>query len=254
MLYVPPVVRDNALARVPLLVMHDGQNVFNASTAAFGVSWRAQPTLDRLVAQGSMQQVAVVAIYNTADRIDDYTYVFDPTVPGGGKADAYLDLIEQKVLPYLQDNVPFLLNVSERANVAMIGSSLGGLLACYAGYTRPQVYGRVGCMSSSFWWDSNNFNDSVVGVVTPPAPAVRPAVYVDSGDSDQNGCAPPQNCDDRLQTIAVHAHLARLGWTPGKDLFYYLQKGGVHNEASWAARFNEPLQALFPPTFLNPTR
>lgn len=103
-------------------------------------------------------------------------------------------------------------------------------------------------MSSSFWWDSANFNNTVVG--KQPLPDQSTVFYVDSGDSSQSGCAPPQNCDDRLQTINVRdvrdeqleasllqqfllQHLGQLGWTLNENLYYYLEKGGVHNEASW---------------------
>ena len=57
----------------PLLVMHDGQNVFNASTSFLGHSWRASQTIDKLIVEGNMEEIVVVAIYNTADRTDDYT-------------------------------------------------------------------------------------------------------------------------------------------------------------------------------------
>jgi predicted alpha/beta superfamily hydrolase len=31
------------------------------------------------------------------------------------------------------------------------GSSLGGLVSCYTGWTRSNVWSKAGCMSSSFW-------------------------------------------------------------------------------------------------------
>ena len=83
--------------------------------------------------------------------MDDYTYCYDPSEMAGGKADELLNLVEQELLPWAQANLP-VRDVSQPAHVGMLGSSLGGLLACYAGYTRPSVYGKLGCMSSSFWW------------------------------------------------------------------------------------------------------
>ncbi|RYE84066.1 MAG: hypothetical protein EOO65_02880, partial [Methanosarcinales archaeon] len=44
----------------------------------------------------------------------------------------------------------------------MLGSSLGGLLSCYAGWTRPDTYGFAGCMSSSFWWNNQDFNNTII--------------------------------------------------------------------------------------------
>jgi len=156
----------------------------------------------------------------------------------------YLDFIQRQVFPWIEQNLPVRSVPLQRSDVAMLGSSLGGLISCYAAYTRSAVYGRVGCMSSSFWWDLNNFNDTIVGSL--PLPRNDTVFYIDSGDSEQGGCMPPQNCDDRLQSIDARNHLEALGWQLNKTIFYYLGKGGVHNEASWAKRFWVPMVSLFP--------
>lgn len=41
-----------------VLVMHDGQNLFNVSTSSFGTAWMCQNTVDALVVQGSMSEVS----------------------------------------------------------------------------------------------------------------------------------------------------------------------------------------------------
>lgn len=241
--YVPPVVLENPYATTRVLIMHDGQNVFNDSTSFAGVSWQAASTIDALINAGAMQQIIVVGLYNTDARIDEYTYVADPTEMAGGQGDLYLDFIEHDVLPWIASNLP-VASVG-RADVGMLGSSLGGLISCYAGYTRSHVYGRVGCMSSSFWWDSDNFNNTIVG--SQPLPRADTVFYIDSGDMQQGGCAPPQDCDDRVESVDVREHLRKLGWRLNSTLFYYLQHGGVHNEASWAARFWVPMTSLYAP-------
>jgi predicted alpha/beta superfamily hydrolase len=243
--YLPPVALENPYARLPVLIMHDGQNVFNASTSFAGVSWSAADTIDTLIVDGAMEQIIVVGVYNTPDRIDEYTYVADPGEMAGGKGDLYLDFIEHRVFPWIEQNLPVRSLPLNRDDVGMLGSSLGGLISCYAGYTRSSKYSRIGCMSSSFWWDDNNFNDTIVG--SKPLPASDTVFYVDSGDQEQGGCKPPQNCDDRLQSIDVRNHLASLGWVMNSTLFYFLQHGGVHNEASWAARFWVPMTSLYSP-------
>lgn len=64
---------------------------------------------------------------------------------------------------------------------AMAGSSLGGLLSCYAGWTRSQVYGRVACMSSSFWWNNEDFMSAIIKKGS--APEQKPVIYLDSGNA-----------------------------------------------------------------------
>jgi predicted alpha/beta superfamily hydrolase len=243
--YVPPMIVENPYAVAPVLIMHDGQNVFNDSTSFAGVSWDAASTIDSLIVQEAMEQIIVVGLYNTDARIDEYTYVVDPTEMAGGKGDLYLDFIEHHVIPWIEQNLPAASVPLRRDDLGMLGSSLGGLISCYAGYTRSHIYARVGCMSSSFWWDGNNFNDTIVG--SKPLPRADTTFYIDSGDMEQGGCMPPQNCDDRLQSIDTRNHLQKLGWKINSTLFYYLQHGGVHNEASWASRFWVPMTSLYPP-------
>ena len=233
--YLPAPALENthADARWETLVMHDGENVFNASTSFGGVSWQADVTIDVEVAEGNMRPIAIVAPYNTADRIAEYTPVPDPQYDGG-QGDHYLDWITEELLPLLATKYKL---ATDRDNLGLLGSSLGGLISCYAGYTRRD-YGRVGCMSSSFWWDNQYFNNTLLEN-TPPA-AKDTHIYLDSGDQ------PAPDGDDELETIGVRDHLQRLGWTLGDNLFYHLQHGGEHNEVYWAKRFHLPMCDLYP--------
>ena len=67
-IYVPPSFYDNPYKKYPLIFMHDGQNLFNDSKAAFGVSWKIQDTLNDLIGKAEIDEVIVVGIWNTNDR------------------------------------------------------------------------------------------------------------------------------------------------------------------------------------------
>ena len=58
-----------------------------------------QDTLDPLINNGAMEEVVIIGPYNTPDRLNEYTYSYDPLVKSGGKGDTYLDWIEQTLLP-----------------------------------------------------------------------------------------------------------------------------------------------------------
>jgi predicted alpha/beta superfamily hydrolase len=147
--YLPPSYTENTLKVYSnVLVMHDGQNLFDPATAFLGNAWMIQDTLDPLIYNGEIEEVLVIGAWNTADRMNEYTYSFDPSEGFGGKGDLYLDFVEQTLLPLMQEKLRIKLDKGGR--LGMMGSSLGGLISCYAGWKRPQVYGRVGCMSSSF--------------------------------------------------------------------------------------------------------
>ena len=146
-----------------VLVMHDGQNLFNTKTAFMGNAWMCQNSLDQSIVGGTTEEILVVAPYNTSERMDEYTYVQDPEY-GGGKGDLYLDFLESTIIPLAQSN--FRVEIS-RDTLGILGSSLGGLISCYAGWTRSDVYGKVGCMSSSFWWDNQDFQTNLITKSTP---------------------------------------------------------------------------------------
>ena len=73
-------------------------------------------------------------------------------------------------------------SMNEVFKIWIIGQ--GGLISCYAGVTRPSRFGRVGCMSTSLWWASTDFQ---VNLLPSPAAVVNgsaehaPTIYMDSG-------------------------------------------------------------------------
>ena len=181
------------------------------------------------VTSGNIKELLVAAVYNSPARIDEYTYVAD-SLYGGGHADNYLDWIESSVLPRLRDKYRLAVALQP---LSILGSSLGGLLACYAAWTRPQTYGAAACMSPSFWWDNNNFSGTLM---RGPSPATKPTFYLDVGSAET---------EDMLSSMhLVREQFARLGW-PDARLSFYLAPGGTHTEASWGERLSLPLRVLY---------
>lgn len=140
-IYTPPSYYENTLKQMNnVLVMHDGQNLFNSSTSFGGIAWNCDDTINSLVVQGQMEEVLIIGVYNTPDRLDEYTYVYDPCyttdirgncVGGGGKGDIYLDFLIETVVPYVVSSGYRI--ETDRKNMGILGSSLGGLISCYAG-------------------------------------------------------------------------------------------------------------------------
>lgn len=117
------------------------------------------------------------------------------------------------------------------------GSSLGGLISCYAMYKRPLMFPNAICMSSSFWWNSEDFTNKVLTAYYNNSTRV----YLDSGDAGDSQ-------DGKNQTLTVKFNMENLGYmNSGADenLWYYLDKGGQHNEYYWGRRFHVPMMALF---------
>ena len=232
--YVPPGYNENPYLGVDgVIIMQDGQNLFDPATAFMGQAWMVQDTVDSLTANGNIWRVLIVGVYNTGTgRTDEYTNVEDPTVGGGGKADLYLDFLDSTIIPLVSERyrVP---DLGDPANLGMIGASLGGLLSCYAAMTRD-TYGRVGCMSASFWWANEDFLNNVI-----PASDPKAVVYLDSGTAGGD-----ENIENT--TIAVRDSLiGNKSYVGGGDLFYFLDQGGQHSERFWGHRFREPMEELY---------
>ncbi|HEY1016617.1 MAG TPA: alpha/beta hydrolase-fold protein [Herpetosiphonaceae bacterium] len=228
MLYLPPSYDQNPAKRYPVVYMHDGQNLFNAQTAFGGVEWQVDETMNRLVLQGGVREAIVVGVYNTAGRMSEYTPSVDPGY-GGGNANAYLDFLQNTLKPYVDANYRTLAGAQD---TLMIGSSLGGLVSCYAGWTRPAVWGAVGCMSSSFWWDGQEFTQTVETFA-----GKKPArFYLDAG----------ANNDGAPQTTRFRDALLADGYASGADLLHVYDPNGSHSESSWARRLPTPLGYLLP--------
>ena len=158
--YTPPSYSENPIKRYSnVLIMHDGQNLFNPATAFMGNAWMIQDSLNPQITSGNIDELIVIGVYNTANRTYEYTYSYDPSEGFGGDGDLYLDFLESTVIPWVKSTLRVDL---KRESLGILGSSLGGLISCYAGWTRSQVYGKVGCMSSSFWWNDQDFQREVL--------------------------------------------------------------------------------------------
>ena len=230
--YLPPGYATNE-ARFPVLYMFDGQNVFDRATS-FAGEWGVDETCEALIKDGALAPLIVVAIDNGgAARLDEYTPVRDPEFNGGsgGGGEAYL-----RALDRVRDEV----NARYRTQpgpetTAIAGSSLGGLMALYAGYHRPEVFGRVAALSPSIWWADRWIVDYIESKTKPGGP-----IYIDMGGQES------ANALTDLRTLADA--LREQGFVDDTDLWVVEDPQGGHNEPSWRRRFGDVVTRLFPST------
>lgn len=229
--YLPPgYASEPAGVLHPVLYMLDGQNVFDAQTS-FSGEWQVDEALEGLIPAGEVRSLIVVAVDNGgAARIDEYTpwpgeYQGQPA---GGGGQAHLQELITVLKPWVDATYRTLPGPE---HTGLSGSSLGGLMSVYAAYAHPDVFGRVGALSPSVWWDEEH----LVGFVGAEA---KPAVvlWVDMG-TNEGDLDPFHN---------LEAELALDGFVEGVDLMSLEIAGAGHNEAAWAARFPDVLRFLFP--------
>lgn len=231
---LPPSYGEQDAKRYPVLYAQDGQALWVDSPDPFGV-WRLEETLNGLLDLAIIRELIVVAIDTSRDRLDRLGPVADPTY-GGGHAAAHLRAMTDVLKPAIDAEYRTL---PEPANTGCMGSSMGGLFSFYAAWTRPDVFGKAICLSSSFWWANRHMIRAVTEAPTP-----RPEIYLDSGAA-LNPEEPNASAHDGFfHTRAMHRALSRIGYTSA-ELHRLTFLGQSHNAAAWAARVGIPLQLLF---------
>src|SRR2546423_8719775 len=149
--YVPPGYDADIHTRYPVLYMHDGQNLFDPSTAFGGNEWRLDDTAEELIEHGAIEPLIIVGIHNTGEqRIHEYTPTVDPKL-GGGKADLYGRMLVEEIKPFIEGTYR---TSHGPENAGLGGSSLGGLVTLHLGLTYPHIFGKLAVLSPSVWWDN----------------------------------------------------------------------------------------------------
>ena len=257
--YLPPEYAATQ-ARYDVLYVNDGQDM-----EAVGM----QATLERLYARYAIARIIVVAIDMPPDRMAGYG-LFDrgkgesiaaPTRYGavGANAKRYAQWLVQELIPTVDARYRTLARADGRA---ILGWSLGALSAFGIGWQYPELFGRVGAFSPSFWLsaddeDADSVQDTriVHRLVDASAPLARPGLFFGVGSKeeadDRDGDGIIDVLDDTRDLIegwtspdgTPRKGLRQLGYTatpdcagesgPG-DATLYLLEGGQHNQASWA--------------------
>ncbi len=218
----------------PVVYFQDGQNIFAPGTAFLGNAWHAGKAAAGLIRTGEIVAPIMVGIYNTGHaRMHEYA----PTraeFPGGdgttksrGAAKRYARFVVNEVKPFIDSHYRTL---PGPRHTAVVGSSMGGLVALYFALWHPRVFGHVGALSPSIWWD-----DRVVVrdfSALRQKPEVR--IWLDMGTAEP-GWESVRQLRDAL--------VAR-GWVPGADLHYAEVASAEHSEKAWAKRTGPLLNFL----------
>ena len=230
--YLPPQYLEEEERRFPVFYLHDGQNLFDVRTSYIaGRTWNAHTTADRLTLAGEIEPVILVGIANTGlRRMAEYTPTRDFKM-GGGEGRSYGRLLVEELKPLIDGSYRTL---TEAENTGLGGSSLGGLISLYLGFSYPAVFGKLAVMSPSLWWDQRSILRTID--LRDPKPDLR--IWLDMGTAE--GVRHVRDTDMLERILLKH------GWKAGKDLVYEKVDGAVHDENAWSERFGAVLRFLFP--------
>ena len=208
----------------PVLYMHDGQNLFDPTTSYIGVDWQMDETADSLIKQGESEEIIIVGIYNTPDRIEEYSDT--------EKGRAYMDFIVSDLKPFIDSTYRA---IPDRDHTGVMGSSMGGLTSFYLIWRYPEIFSKAGCLSTSLLWNNGALLKEIENFAGQK-PEIK--IYLDSSGKGSEGRMKPDY--ENLKTLLISR-----GFVEGIDLEYYFDTEGDHSERSWAKRAWRPLRFLF---------
>ncbi len=255
-IWLPPGY-DAAERRYPVLYMHDGHNLFDLANSNFHKIWAADKAMLAVMAKGVEPRIIVGIWAPGNDRFRQYLPrpVYDAAPPAlrakmdamtGGPviSDAYLAWLADTLKPWVDRSFR---TRPGREDTAIAGSSMGGLMSCYAIAARPDVYGQAACISSH--WPAvgpetvKGFDPDTLDVWlgfldhSLGAPNGR-RIWMDHGTATLDVFYAPYQ-------IPIDARFEKLGWQRGADFESRVYPGAEHEENAWAARLPEILSWLF---------
>jgi enterochelin esterase-like enzyme len=233
----------NAERSYKVLYVNDGQDMPAVKMA---------DTLVALIAHREIEPIIVVAIHATRARLQEYGTASIPNARGlGKKARKYSFFVLDEVMPYINRRYRTL---AGPVNTAIMGFSLGGLMAFDLAWNHPDVFGAVGVFSGSFWWRTDEADLHAKQESRIMHRRVRDTespgylrMWFEAGTHDEKADRDNNGVIDVIQdTTELMDELELKGYRRGLDMVYVQVDGGEHNQRTWAFSLPYFLRWTFP--------
>ncbi len=242
-IFLPPDYDTQPHRHYKVLYANDGQDM---------PAVRMADTLAALYAQHEIEPIIVVAIHATRDRLQEYGTAGIPNARGLGKrARKYSFFILDELMPTINRRYRTL---TGPINTAIMGFSLGGLMALDLAWNHPDVFGAVGVFSGSLWWrtddaDTHARQESRImhrRVRDRESPG-RLRLWFQAGTADEKEDRDNNGVIDAIQdTTELMDELELKGFRRGLDMIYVQVEGGAHNQRTWGFSLPYFLRWTFP--------
>jgi pimeloyl-ACP methyl ester carboxylesterase len=254
--WLPPGAGD-AGRRHRLLIMHDGQNLFEGRSATYGQAWEMAEAALRMD-----DPPVILGVWNTPARRREYLPAdMERELPqdlrdrianaNGGPplSEGYLAFLAEELVPWARAALPV---SPRRRDTVVMGSSMGGLISLAALCRYPQLFAGAGCLSMHWPLLTDPAAYQRGDLQTPRVlealdrfadramlrPGAGHRLFVDRGTLGLDSLYPPYQA-------FMDQRLARLGWREATGLRTLVIEGGDHNETSWRTRVDAALAWLF---------
>lgn len=250
--WLPPVYDASPAGRFPVIYMHDGQNLYDASTTWNHQSWEMDSVMCSLLSAGKIEPAIIVGIHSdSATRVADL--MPQKAVEGSSALAETLEQVKLKgmqprgdsyaafMVETLKPRVDSLYRtLPDMRHTSVMGSSMGGLMSIYALCEYPDVFGNALCLSTH-WIGApavaDEFTDAMYRYMDERLPdAGTHRLYFDHGTETIDAYYGP--AEERILTL-----VRAKGYGEG-TLLNMVDDGGAHEERAWAARVAIPLTYL----------
>lgn len=245
-----------------VLYMNDGQDLERLHITE---------VLKKVYQNAEVEPFILVAIH-CGERIQEYGTASQADYKQrGAKAGAYTSFVVEELMPYIQNNFRVL---TGPVHTAFCGFSLGGLSAFDIVWHHPDLFGKVGVFSGSFWWRQKAYenhyddeNDRIMHRLVRQSPVYglqfrvdssqftvhsstvnskpetvngklenTPQFWLQTGTEDEKDDRNNNGIIDSIEdTLDLIAELEKKGFHWGRDIRYVEVKGGHHDQATWSA-------------------
>ena len=241
-----------------VLYMHDGQNLFDATTTWNKQEWMIDEVASQLMNENKTRDFIVIGIHNIPQiRFLDlypektFNYIPDKKLDSLELAakkngitlkqftgDEYLKFIVNELKPFIDTTYSV---KADKENTFIAGSSMGGLMSWYAISEYPKIFGGAACLSTH-WVGltpsaSNPLPDAIFKYLKKNAPEQDThKLYFDYGNKTLDQLYPQYA--SRVDTIFLEKGYTTKNF---KNLFF---DGTDHSEKSWQKRVHIPITFL----------
>lgn len=225
--YLPVGYDEECERRYPVMYMFDGHNLFSDEEATYGKSWGLSDYLDYTETKLIIAAVECNTVGN--GRLSEYSPV-SFNMPGGehivGRGKKYMDWLTREFKPYIDDNFRTL---PDRANTAIGGSSMGGLMTLYAMASYNRYFSRGAALSPSLWVNGND----LLPFLKNGRFGRGSVIYMDYGSREFSNHAAQKRAFCETSNLLIEKNVF---------LTTRIVPYGNHSEASWEQQI---------PTFMN---
>lgn len=231
---------DQSDQRYPVLYINDGQNAFIDEEAYSKKSWGF---LDYV--KEHHVDVIMVAIFcgmapfQREDEygpwpIDEDLSYHETKIEGyiiGGQGDAYVRWLIEELKPMIDRRFR-----TDPMDTAIVGSSMGGVIAAYASLAYPEVFVKCAALSTAFWFYEVEFKE----LISSQDLSAIQCFYFDIGSDE--GCG-----EDEVNQWYREANARILLQLQEKiePLHFRYIGGASHNEWAWAKRIGNFMSLFY---------